>query len=51
MADRSEAISVLIAAEFVVMAAIVFLLVPLEAAIPLVPLFVVLLFALHQYRS
>lgn len=51
MADQSETISVLIALEFVVMAAVLFLLVPLEVAAPVLPLFLVLLFALYRYRS
>lgn len=51
MAAPAEAISVLLALEFVVMSAIVLLLVPLEAAAPLIPLLLVFLIALHLYRS
>lgn len=51
MADRSELLSVLIALEFVVVAAVVFLLVPLEVAAPLVPLALVFLFALYEFYS
>lgn len=51
MADRVEVFSVLFALEFVVGSLVVFLLVPFEAAAPLVPLFLVFLFALHKYRS
>lgn len=51
MPDAVDTISVLVALEFVVMAAVVLLLVPLEVAAPLVPLLLVLLVALHLYRS
>jgi len=51
MAEQRDVLGVLIALEFVVMASVVFLLVPIEAAAPLVPLFLVLLFALYRYRS
>lgn len=49
MAGRSEALAVLVALQFVVSAAAVLLLVPVEAAAPLVPLFVVLSYALYRY--
>jgi hypothetical protein len=51
MADRRELLSVLVALEFVVLAAAVFLLVPIEAAAPLLPLFLVLSYALYRYAS
>lgn len=51
MADRTTALSVLIALEFVVVSAVVFLLVPFEVAVPLVPLSLVFLLALLKYRS
>ncbi|MFC4553099.1 MULTISPECIES: hypothetical protein [Halorussus] len=50
MADRTEVLSVLVAVQFVATAAVVLLLVPLDAAAPLVPLFLVLAFALYKYR-
>lgn len=51
MVRKFEAISVLVALEFVVLATVVLLLVPLEAAAPLVPLLLVFLIALHRYWS
>lgn len=51
MPDPVDGLSVLVAVEFVVMSAVVLLLVPLEAAVPLVPLLLVFLVALHAYRS
>ncbi|MFB6161030.1 MAG: hypothetical protein ABEJ61_07615 [Haloferacaceae archaeon] len=51
MATPFEAFSVLYALEFVVVAAVVFLLVPFDAALPLVPLCLVFAFALYRYRS
>lgn len=51
MVDRIEAISVLIALEFVVMSIVVLLLVPLEVAAPLIPLLLVFVVALQRYRS
>ena len=51
MADPAEVISVLVVLEFVVMSAVLLLLVPLEVAAPLIPLFLVFLVALHLYRS
>jgi hypothetical protein len=51
MGDPAEVFSVLVALEFVIVAAAVFLLVPLEAAVSLVPLFVLFLVALYAYRS
>lgn len=51
MARPSEVVSVLVALEFVVMAVVVLLLVPLEVALPLVPLLLVFLVALQSYRS
>ncbi|WP_440008386.1 hypothetical protein [Halomicrococcus sp. SG-WS-1] len=50
MADQRELLSVIIALEFVVLAVAIFLLVPVEVAAPLVPLFFVLLYALVKYR-
>ena len=47
----TDVISVLVALEFVVMSAVVFLFVPLDVAAPLVPLLLVFLVALHLYRS
>lgn len=51
MADQRELLSAIIALQFVVLAAAIFLLVPVEVAVPLVPLFLVLLYALLKYRS
>lgn len=49
MAELVEAISVLLALEFVVMALLVLLLVPLEVAAPIVPLLLVFLIARSRY--
>lgn len=51
MADPGDVVSVLVALEFVVTAAVVLLVAPLEVAAPLVPLLLVFLVALHVYRS
>ncbi|ELK55132.1 hypothetical protein D320_06275 [Haloferax sp. BAB-2207] len=51
MTDSAELLSLLVVVEFVVMAAIVALLVPLDAAIPLLPLALVFLVVLYLYRS
>ena len=51
MATPADAVSVLVAVEFVVMSSIVLLLVPLKAAAPLLPLLLVFLIALQLYRS
>lgn len=51
MTTRFDTLSVLVALEFVVMATVVLVLVPLEVAAPLVPLLLVLLLALLKYRS
>jgi hypothetical protein len=51
MTRPAEVISVLVALEFVVTSAIVLLLVPLEAAAPILPLVLVFLVALHRYWS
>ncbi|WP_175609596.1 hypothetical protein [Haladaptatus litoreus] len=51
MANPAEAVSVLVALEFVFMSAIVLVLVPLEAAFSIIPLFLLFLIALHLYRS
>lgn len=51
MATQHEALSAIIALQFVAAAAVVFLLVPLEAAAPVLPLFLVLAFALYRYVS
>jgi hypothetical protein len=51
MADPAEAISVLVAVEFVGMTLALLLLVPFEVAAPLVPLGLCLLIALQLYRS
>lgn len=51
MTDPTEAISLLVVVEFVVMSSIVLLLVPLDVAAPLVPLLSVFLVALHLFRS
>lgn len=51
MATRAELLGVLVALEFVVVAAVVFVSVPLDVAAPLVPLFLVFLLALYGYRS
>jgi hypothetical protein len=47
----TDTISLLVAVEFVVMATILLLLVPLDVAAPVVPLLPVFLLALHRYRS
>jgi hypothetical protein len=51
MADPTEVVSVLVALEFVVMSLVVLLVVPLEAALPILPLLLVFLVALHGYLS
>lgn len=51
MTSPAEAVSVMVALEFVVMSAILLLLVPLEVAAPVIPLLLVFLIALQQYRS
>lgn len=51
MADPFEVISVFVALEFVVTSAIVLLLVPLDVALPVIPLLLVFLLALQSYRS
>lgn len=51
MTNSGEVISVLVALEFVVMSAVVLLLVPLEVALPLIPLLLIFLIALQMYRS
>jgi hypothetical protein len=51
MADPLEVISLLMVVEFVVMAAVVLLLVPLDVAAPIIPLLLVFLVALGRYRS
>jgi hypothetical protein len=51
MTSPAEAISVMVALEFVVTSAILLLLVPLEVAAPIVPLLLVFLIAHQQYRS
>ncbi|MCO8268521.1 hypothetical protein ACOZ4B_16700 [Haloferax prahovense] len=51
MADPTEVISLLVVVEFVVLSAVVLLLVPLEAAAPILPLCLVFLVTLHLYRS
>jgi hypothetical protein len=51
MVEQREPLGVLVALEFVVVAGVVLLLVPFEAAAPLVPLVLVFLVALYLYRS
>lgn len=51
MTDPLELVSLFVIVEFVVMAGMVLLLVPLEVAAPIVPLLLVFLVALHAYRS
>jgi len=51
MSRQRELLSVLVALGYVVPTVVVLLLVPTEAAVPLLPLFLVLLYALHRYRS
>ncbi len=51
MAPPAETVSVLMALEYVVMASIVLLLVPLSVAVPLVPLLLIFAIALYLYRS
>ncbi len=50
MVESGEALSVLIAVEFVVLTAVILLVAPFEAAAPLVPLFLIFLFLLYKYR-
>jgi hypothetical protein len=47
----TDVVSVLVALEFVVMAALLLLLVPLDVAAPLLPLALVFVLALLAYRS
>lgn len=51
MPSPPEAVSLLVVLEFVVVSAVLLLLVPLEVAAPIVPLFLVFLVALQLYRS
>ncbi|WP_197409892.1 hypothetical protein [Haloferax profundi] len=51
MPNPAEVISVVVALECVVVSSIVLLLVPLDAAVSLIPLLLVFLVALHAYRS
>lgn len=51
MTDPAEAIGLLVVVEFVAMAAILLLLVPLEVAAPVVPLLLFFVVVLHLYRS
>jgi hypothetical protein len=51
MARQWETLSVLVAVEFIVVAGVLFVLVPFEVAAPVVPLCLVLLVALYLYRS
>lgn len=51
MADQADVLSVLVALGFVVPSVIVLLLVPFEAAAPVLPLFLVLAFVLYRYLS
>lgn len=50
MASPADAISVMVAVEFVVLSAIVLFLVPFDVAAPLIPLLLVFLIALQVYR-
>lgn len=50
MASQREVLSVVVALQFVLVAVAVFLLVPLEDAVSVVPLFLLLLVALYAYR-
>ncbi|WP_187367317.1 hypothetical protein [Haloferax sp. KTX1] len=49
MTDSAELLSLLVVVEFVVMAAVVALLVPLDAALPFLPLAFVFLVVLYLY--
>jgi|GEM_PF-6406752 len=51
MAKPGEVLGVVLAVKFVVMSAIVLLLVPISAAAPLIPVFLLLLFVLYRYWS
>jgi hypothetical protein len=51
MTTPADAVSVIVALEFVVMSVILLLLVPLEVAAPIIPLLLVFLIALQLYRS
>jgi hypothetical protein len=51
MTSPVNAISVIVALEFVLMSVILLLLVPLEVAAPIIPLLLVFLIALKLYRS
>jgi hypothetical protein len=51
MPHPADTLGHLVAVEFVVMAAFVLLVAPLEVAAPLVPLLLAFLIAIHLYRS
>ena len=51
MTDPLDVVSLLMVLEFTVVSAVVLLVVPLEVSAPLLPLFLVFLFALHRYRA
>ena len=51
MPSPTDALSLLVAVEFVAMASFVLLVAPLEVAAPLVPLLLVFLVAIHLSRS
>ena len=51
MPTPADVLSVLVALEFVVLSAVILLVVPLEAAAPIIPLLLVFLVALQVYRS
>lgn len=50
MDSQFELVSVLVAAQYVLVAGIVFLLLPFDVVAPALPLALVFLFALHKYR-
>lgn len=51
MANARDMVSVLVALEFVVMGSILLLLIPLQDALPFVPLLLVLSFSLYKHYS
>jgi hypothetical protein len=51
MTSPVDAVSVIVALEFVVLSVLLLLLAPLEVAAPIIPLLLVFLIALQRYRS
>jgi hypothetical protein len=51
MPSPADALSLLVAVEFLVMAGLVLLVTPLHVAAPVIPILLVFLIAIHLYRS